>query len=142
MFRPLLAVFLCLFLVGCCCKPRTCCNPCQDRCNPCPKPCEPGGGGDTNCAVWATQSCDGNPLHTRAWLVQEIRALAISAGQNSVVNHCNQYLQDKNCKGNTNEGGGDCAPIGVSNCQCLLDAWNAAQTPDWAACTSRLMQGH
>lgn len=161
MFRRLLVLAIALLLVGCCCKPR--CNPCQNRCNPCqPQPCPPppgggGGSGDSNCAVWATQDCDAGTagVQSRDWLVKEIKSRAtvsttISPSERStVINHCNQYLSDRNCKANFNDGTPpnypeDCAKIGVSNCGCLMDAYGAS-TPgseNWPLCITKLGHGH
>ena len=150
MFRRLLVLAFALALVGCC---RSSCNPCHRRCNPCQPPCPPppppggGGSGDTNCAVWATQDCDLNMpgLQSRDWLVRAIRTEAVAAGNGAAVGHCDQYLNDKNCKGNSNDGPDDCAPIGALNCQCLLDAYNAVKPgvqPNWPVCLTKLQQGH
>jgi hypothetical protein len=155
MLRRFLALAVALLLVGCCC-PRTCPRPCPCPC-PCPPvPCDPGGGGggggsgDLNCATFDTDDCDPAMagIQSRTWMLDQIE-MRINAdsgltglAKSILLNHIAKYRADRNCKGNFNDGPGDCAPIGASNCSCLRLALVDAGYSNWPACTLKLAQGH
>ena len=85
---------------------------------------------------------------TRPWLLTEIEARVGQSSTNSptheaeILNHITRHRSDRNCKGNFNDGTGDCAPIGVVDCPCFSAAYNAAMMGDWATCSTKLAHGH
>ena|SRR5688572_21206030 len=149
MLRRILVVLALLGVSGCCCKRPNPCDPCPRPCSDPQPPAPPGGGGDSNCAVWDSEVVAMGAF-TRPQALQDIQTRANSAGsgctatqKSQIAGHINTYMGTRNCNGSiTSPALGDCAPAGQTNAPCFAAAQQAAVDKDWVTCLSKLQQGH